>query len=358
MDERDIFFFGSKKIKKKTTATNLQRDPQHFKESKPQVIISRPTAEVDYGTDNPHVGLAIVLNQKYVKGQTVRKGTEKDGTDIKASLENYGFEVRVYNDLTRNKISQLLKSVAAEDHSQFDCFVLVAMTHGDKGKIGAADEFYSTEELWEPLLGEKCPTLLGKPKIFFIQACRGKRVDEPVMMRIALRSAFSSRSESYEHATYAIPSTADLLVMYSTFEDYYSFRNSVTGSWFIQSLCSILNESAKAEEAETEGVEFFRLLTAVNRKVAYEYQSYHTSELYDQKKEMPNFMSTLTKTFYLKRKHKKVNPTINAIPEVEGDKDEDDKNKDGKDEDDKYENDTFKKIDRIFNQNKNDLIFC
>ncbi|XP_069961871.1 caspase-7 isoform X2 [Bactrocera oleae] len=275
MDERDISIFGSKKKDKSKSSQNLQAEPKIPKVSQNDKIISRPTTEVDYRTDNPYIGLAIVLNHKNIKGQKTRNGAEKDCKDITASLENYGFDVRVYNDLKKKKISTLLNSVATEDHSQYDCFVLVVMTHGDKGKVCAADDFYSTEELWEPLLGDNCPTLL----------------------------------------------------------DYYSFRNSVSGAWFIQSLCSILNEAAESKEAQTDGVELLRLLTAVNRKVAYEYQSYSDNELINEKKEMPNFMSTLTKTFYLRVKPKNADAKINDFP------------------DDDEEKDFETKLDRIFNMN-------
>ncbi|XP_017490840.1 PREDICTED: caspase-3-like [Rhagoletis zephyria] len=326
MDEQDIFFFGSKKTEKTQSTSKLQAEADNSSATKNQVIISRPTAEVDYKTNNPNTGLAIVLNHKYLRGQTIRKGTEKDRSDVTSALENYGFEVRVYNDLKVGKISKLLKSVAAEDHSQSDCFVLVAMTHGDKGRICAADEFYSTEELWEPFLGQNCPTLLDKPKLFFIQACRGKRVDQPVMMTVMSRSGFDSFERANIPVTaYAIPTTADMLVMYSTFEDHYSFRHSLNGSWFIQSLCSVLNEAALDDKAKTEGVELLRLLTAVNRKVAYEYQSYHVQEMFDQKKEMPNFMSTLTKTFHLKVKPKRMDAMGVTMPDVEDENGEDEK---------------------------------
>ncbi|XP_053945489.1 caspase-3-like [Anastrepha ludens] len=324
MDERDIFFFNSKKIEKDRPSSKLQAEPQKPNAAQTEVIISRPTTEVDYRTNNPYIGLAIILNHKHMRGQSIRKGTEKDSEDITASLENYGFEVRTYNDLKIKQISTLLDSVATEDHSQHDCFVLVVMTHGDRGRICAADDFYSTEKLWEPFLGTNCPTLLGKPKLFFVQACRGKRVDQPVLSRLMMRSNFDAIPEFSNfsepiYTTYAIPSTADILVMYSTFEDYYSFRHSESGSWFIQSLCSILNEAAMDVKSKTEGVELLRLLTAVNRKVAYEYQSYHLKAQFDQKKEMPNFMSTLTKMFYLKVKPKKAAAQIEVKADTETD---------------------------------------
>jgi hypothetical protein len=44
------------------------------------------------------------------------------------------------------------------------------MTHGDSdGKIGAYDKDYLVQDLWENFIGTNCPSLIGKPKLFFIQ---------------------------------------------------------------------------------------------------------------------------------------------------------------------------------------------
>lgn len=92
------------------------------------------------------------------------------------------------------------------------------------------------------------------------------------------------------------------------FSEYYSFRNVENGSWFIQSLCSVFDEAAANEALYSpKGAEFLRLLTAVNRMVAYEYQSNAKYEALNQMKEMPNFLSTLTKTFYLRVKRQNRN---------------------------------------------------
>jgi len=88
------------------------------------------------------------------------------------------------------------------------------------------------------------------------------------------------------------------------FVEFFSFRNVDDGSWFIQSLCRVLDLAANNEARQSEGADLLRLLTAVNRKVAYEYQSNTKNEALNQMKEMPNFMSTLTKTFQLRVKAK------------------------------------------------------
>ena len=48
-------------------------------------------------------------------------------------------------------------------------------------------------------------------------------------------------------STYKIPNYADFLICQASFWDHYSFRSSETGSWFIQSLGSSIDQSGKDE---------------------------------------------------------------------------------------------------------------
>ncbi|KAL1481716.1 hypothetical protein MTO96_050388, partial [Rhipicephalus appendiculatus] len=49
------------------------------------------------------------------------------------------------------------------------------MSRGDKDTILGVDgeELNLVEDVYEQFNNENCPALQGKPKLFFIQACRG-----------------------------------------------------------------------------------------------------------------------------------------------------------------------------------------
>ncbi|KAH8246930.1 hypothetical protein KR032_004283 [Drosophila birchii] len=305
MDDTDFSLFGDKKKHKKdkADATLNAKTPTSEADLK-RIITSIPTTDDTY-ENCQRAGIALILNHKDVKGQKQRVGTERDRDDMRTSLKGYGFDVRVYDDLTFAEINDKLKEVAREDHSLNDCFVLAVMSHGTEGKVYAKDMSYPVERLWNPFLGDNCKTLKNKPKIFFIQACRGENLEKAVeysSFAVMTRELAPAVPAAVQPITYAIPSTADMLVFYSTFDKFFSFRNVDDGSWFIQSLCRELDIAAFNDASRREGAELLRLLTAVNRKVAYEYQSNTKNEALNQMKEMPNFMSTLTKTFYLRVK--------------------------------------------------------
>ncbi|XP_043653907.1 caspase-3 [Drosophila teissieri] len=307
MDDTDFSLFGQKNKHKKdkADATQIAKTPTSELDLK-RIIISRPTNEDTY-ENCARAGIALILNHKDVKGQKQRVGTERDRDDMEATLQGFGFDVRTFDDLTFSEINDKLKEVAREDHSQNDCFVLAVMSHGTEGKVYAKDMSYPVERLWNPFLGDNCKTLKNKPKLFFIQACRGANLEKAVefsSFAVMTRELVPEPAAAAQPITYAIPSTADMLVFYSTFDKFFSFRNVDDGSWFIQSLCRVLDQAAANEAGTPEGAELLRLLTAVNRKVAYEYQSNTKNEALNQMKEMPNFMSTLTKTFQLRVKPK------------------------------------------------------
>ncbi|XP_037827644.1 caspase-3-like [Lucilia sericata] len=313
MDQTDLSLFKRKPDKyEKTDNIRNERDINctNLKQFEKQRIISRPTKEDEYRSDNPHAGVALIFNHKYITGERQREGTEKDRDAMEQTLLNYGFDVRVFNDLTWRELNDVLAKTAQEDHSNNDCLVVTVMSHGSEGRIYARDISYPVERLWNSFLGEKCRSLINKPKLFFIQACRGQNLDKHVIYSGVQQAFIEPRVKAADippKFRYVIPNTADILIMFSTFEKYSSFRNVENGSWFIQSLCSVLNDAATNEAVSVKGAELLRLLTAVNRKVAYEFQSFSEYEALDQKKEMPNFLSTLTKTFYLRVKNGSTN---------------------------------------------------
>lgn len=62
-----------------------------------------------------------------------------------------------------------LISAAAANHVDADCFVCVFLSHGENGYINAYDEKIEIKEITDLFKGDKCRSLVGKPKIFILQ---------------------------------------------------------------------------------------------------------------------------------------------------------------------------------------------
>ena len=72
--------------------------------------------------------------------------------------------------------------VVDKDHTNFDCFVMVILSHGADGVVFGTDGKFEGEtprnclEV-EWIRKEVCgiKSLVAKPKLFFLQACRGSK---------------------------------------------------------------------------------------------------------------------------------------------------------------------------------------
>lgn len=59
---------------------------------------------------------------------------------------------------------------ARADHTHNDCFACAILTHGDQDDVlYAKDGKYKLKDVTRLFGADKCPSLAGKPKLFFIQ---------------------------------------------------------------------------------------------------------------------------------------------------------------------------------------------
>nr|XP_020451084.1 caspase-3 isoform X2 [Monopterus albus] len=236
-----------------------------------------------YKMDYPCLGKCVIINNKNFHsstGMTARNGTDVDAAFAIKTFTDLGYKIKVENDLTVEKINQLLSSVSEEDHSGSASFACVLLSHGDEGVIYGTDGCEKFENLTKYFKGDRCRSLVGKPKLFFIQACRGSDLDGGI------------ETDSVEEQTSErIPVEADFLYAYSTAPGYYSWRNTYNGSWFIQALCEMLQRH-KGE------LELMQIMTRVNHKVALDFESSSNLPGFSGKKQIPCIVSMLTKDFY------------------------------------------------------------
>lgn len=242
----------------------------------------------EYNMCHPRRGVALIFNHEKFDRMASRSGSAKDCATLSFQLKSLGFDVQVHNDLSYGELLYVLKETAAKDHSSADCLLVAVMTHGDPGILHCRDTVYRTQELWLHFTGDKCRSLIGKPKLFFIQACRGTMVDPGVSV--------NDETDGYS-ISYVIPTQADFLIAYSTAEGYYSWRNPSHGSWFIQALCEELRLHGRTRDLMT-------LLTFVCRRVAIDYHSnVPCDERMDLKKQIPAITSMLTRLVYFRQNH-------------------------------------------------------
>ena len=76
----------------------------------------------------------------------------------------------------REMVNHVVDRINREGPERHSSVVVVLMSHGDNNGIYGTDEqIVRLNEIQDKFTGRNCPALVDKPKIIFIQACRGRK---------------------------------------------------------------------------------------------------------------------------------------------------------------------------------------
>lgn len=234
------------------------------------------------------------------------------------------------------------------DHTQNDCLVVIVLSHGElvpyydyhsgdesntllshdlMSYVHSKDSMYPLQMIWSYFTDENCPSLVNKPRIFLIQACQGNQTDPGI--RLISRRNLKTESDCAGEDLDSIPiekvrtiqpmaqralsidetdgqpyepikikpilPQKDFLIAYASLPGFFSFRNTLHGAWFIQSLCKELNE-------RDEHYDLIKILTLTCQNVAYDFESHSYDIDLDLKKQIPCVSSMLTKLLIFPKK--------------------------------------------------------
>ncbi|KAI8500205.1 luteolysis [Branchiostoma belcheri] len=256
-----------------------------------------------YKMDAKPRGLALILsNTRFGQASQLldRKGGEIDLQNATHLLEGLGFATFPEEDKSAKDMLLILKNFAAkEEHKTADACIVVLMSHGARGLIYGTDgETVKYKDIFDMFNNKKCPSLQGKPKLFFIQACRGDAVDKGTdapdfggkqQMQELLGPKTTGTDQPDSNAP--LPTRTDMVFAYATQEGNVSFRNSKYGSWYIQTITNVFMTHAKDKELSS-------MLRMVNRLVSQKSASCPETPEHHGGKECCEFVDTLRHDFY------------------------------------------------------------
>ena len=239
-------------------------------------------------------GLLLILNST-----TNRKNTDKDVANIKAFFEDtlrfHTFDPRTQesDDLTTEKLTSCLESakekISGELSSEYYCFVCIILSHGDENGIATRDGIKPVNEIVKTF--SDC--FIGKPKLFFIQACRGLNTTGHGMVDDeaddnAVNGDNDDVTDDESDEIVKIPHGADTLVAYATIKGAKAFRRDKVGSWFISKMIDEFRKNYSYDHVE-------EMLISVREAVARMYSANCKSM------QMPCVESTLTRRLQFKK---------------------------------------------------------
>ena len=180
---------------------------------------------------NPH-GQAVIFNFIGEKDTSNHYpvGSKKSVDKFKHTFESLGYEVTKPPFLSKEEmIKRMTENVTDED----DSFVCCIMAHGSPGIIVAkGGEEVKIQDL-QKAVGEKCPKLAEKPKIFIIQACRGGAAVKPM-----------DESQGDTKLSAQLSREADFYIAYSTTEGHISTIDEQDGCLYLNKLCEVFKDKA------------------------------------------------------------------------------------------------------------------
>ena len=188
-------------------------------------------------------GICLVINNFNFLGEEQRQGAKSDEEAIARLFKDLHFIVEIRQNLGGLGILKVAQETAARDHSKYGAFVFFIMSHGDKKDViyGVDNRKAGMEDIMSEFTPTNCPTLENKPKLFFIQACRGQRSD-PRMSRLSVSTDNLIAEDSIQIIHYPDADLAnglsareaDFLLAFATVPGYKAWRSKQAGSWFIQ----------------------------------------------------------------------------------------------------------------------------
>jgi len=213
----------------------------------PTAPVPVPTPRDSASYDLSGLKRVIVFNQRTFASRlklNPRNGTEVDVRAIEGTFKGLGWQVATYTDSTVAQIRDIILKQVQLCEDDLAALAIFLLSHGeDNGTVFAQDyPFRVDHDVLAQLTADKCPGLVGRPKLVFVQACQGQATDQGALVTDRRRRHTSQDTTS----AYKIPNYADFLIFQASFWDHYSFRSSETGSWFIQALCDKIDDSSSS----------------------------------------------------------------------------------------------------------------
>ena len=204
------------------------------------------------------------------------------------TFKKLGYNVFYRRDFTGEKMIECLSNVAeysiTDDHDSFVCCI---SSHGDASSVVGVDgALVKVGDLAKIVNGTGCPKLNGKPKMFFIQACRGEEACVPVdnagsgATEVDILEGSGKRS---------LPSEADFFFGFSTCQDKVAVRSA-----YIPVLC-------KTFDLHAAHMSLYDMMVLVNDEVSQtKYKVKLLSGKTEDHQQIPEIVSRLRRKVFFK----------------------------------------------------------
>ncbi|XP_007425963.1 caspase-2 [Python bivittatus] len=258
-------------------------------------------AHLAYKLKSQPRGLALILSNVHFSNETdleFRSGGNVDRAALDVLFKCLGYQVLVRHDQTAQEMQEQLESFSKHPaHRDLDSCIVSLLSHGIEGGVYGVDgKLLQLQEIFRLFDNANCPNLQNKPKMFFIQACRGDETDHGVDQidgndRASSPGCEESDANKKENPKLRLPTCSDMICGYACLKGTAAMRNTKRGSWYIEALTSVFAEDARNTHVAD-------MLVKVNRLIKHR-EGHAPGTEFHRCKEMSEYCSTLCQDLYL-----------------------------------------------------------
>lgn len=156
-----------------------QEDPNMMSVKTATICHNNP--DEDYKMTSQPRGLCLIINNINFEDDIfpTRKGSDEDANRFDHIFKQLGFETIMTRNLTAEQMRSKFTELSAACKQEHDALFVFILSHGSEHGIYGTDglEVYLESEIISCFDNRNCKTMIGKPKVFVIQACRGRSKD-------------------------------------------------------------------------------------------------------------------------------------------------------------------------------------
>ncbi|XP_029435345.1 caspase-2 isoform X1 [Rhinatrema bivittatum] len=227
-----------------------------------------------------------------------RSGADVDQDALVRLFSSLEYQVTVRCNLNVQEMQLELENFShLPDHLSMDSCMVALLSHGVEGAIYGVDgKLLQLQDVFRLFDNASCPSLQNKPKMFFLQACRGDETDRGVDQRDGKERAESPGCEETdagkeERLRVRLPSQSDMICGYACLKGTAALRNTKRGSWYVEALTAVFSENARHMHVAD-------MLVKVNGLIKQR-EGYAPGTDFHRCKEMSEYCSSLCKDLYL-----------------------------------------------------------
>ena len=204
-------------------------------------------------------GKVFIINNETFENKKklpYRQGSDVDAKNLESLFTQLQFEVVIAKDQKAQEMIDFLTNERDKvNWHDMECVVLIIMSHGEKNDIyGTGGKLTKLKDMTDIFSSSQCPELKEKPRLVFVQACRGentetdfqvtKRANQKDKVGDAMKDM--TVADNGEHDTLdAVPgkvtgktvhSATHFFIAYATPEGTPAYRNIESGSWFLNAI--------------------------------------------------------------------------------------------------------------------------